>query len=201
MRDIFPMHLAVTALESAQDIRFIGLVRDISREEKDREYIEHLALHDALTGLPNRSNFTHQISACIQIGKPFTLLFIDIDGFKPINDNFGHDVGDQVLVAIAQRMRGTVASGDFIARLGGDEFVVLLKEVDSSSAVEQVGLRILEKIGAPMNCSGNKCDVGASIGAALYPSNGLREDEILNAADNAMYQAKRSGKNRIIMAG
>lgn len=198
--DVFPMHLAVTKVDSTQGVRFIGLVRDISQEEEDRQRIEHLALHDPLTGLPNRASFSHQLSAGINDGNPFALLFIDIDGFKPVNDNFGHDVGDKVLIAIAQRMRGAVANGDFIARLGGDEFVVILQGLENPADAKNVGLRILEKIGAPMTFSGNHCVVGASIGAALYPLHGQTSEVILTAADNAMYQAKRSGKNRVVNA-
>lgn len=198
--EVFPMHLAVTKVDSTQGVRFIGLVRDISQEEEDRQHIEHLALHDPLTGLPNRASFSHQLSAGIHAGNPFALLFIDIDGFKPVNDNFGHDVGDKVLIAIAQRMRGAVASGDFIARLGGDEFVVILQGLESAVDTQKVGMRILEKIGAPMTFNGNHCEVGASIGAALFPLNGQTGEVILTAADNAMYQAKRTGKNRVVNA-
>lgn len=199
--EIFPMHLAVTEVESALGLQFIGLVRDISQEEADRKHIEHLALHDVLTELPNRANFNKRLTASVAAKKPFALLFIDIDGFKPVNDTFGHEVGDMVLVNIAQRLLEAVAGRDFIARLGGDEFVVILPEVSTREAVEHVGARILKNVGQEMNCNGNVCHVGASIGAALFPANGASEEAILNAADNAMYQAKRGGKNRVVMAG
>lgn len=198
--DIFPMHLAVTQLESAQGIRFIGLVRDISAEEEYRLHIEHLAMHDPLTSLPNRASFNLQMSAHILAGQNFALLFVDIDGFKPVNDNFGHEIGDRVLIAIAQRMLGSVAQKDFIARLGGDEFVVILKDIPSSVGAELVGLRILERIGEPINFNGKACKVGASIGVALYPANGQSSEILMHAADNAMYEAKRSGRNRVVMA-
>ncbi|MCK9353852.1 MAG: GGDEF domain-containing protein [Gallionella sp.] len=164
-----------------------GLVRDISQEEADRERIEHLALHDVLTGLPNRASFTQHLSAVIGERNPFALLFIDIDGFKPINDTFGHDVGDMVLISIAQRLKDAVQTRGFIARLGGDEFVVILHGVSTQDDIEKVGGCILQKIGSPMNCSGNDCKVGASIGAAIYPVHGQDQEGILNAADNAMY--------------
>jgi diguanylate cyclase (GGDEF)-like protein/PAS domain S-box-containing protein len=198
--EVFPMHLAVTQVESVRGMQFIGLVRDISQEEADRQRIEHMALHDVLTGLPNRANFTNHLSATVGRCKPFAVLFIDIDGFKPINDNFGHDIGDMVLIEIAQRLRTAVAEEGFIARLGGDEFVVILFNAGAQQAVEKIGGAILREIGAAMNCGGNNCNVGASIGAAIYPKNGLNEEVILNAADNAMYQAKRAGKNRVVMA-
>lgn len=197
--EIFPMHLAVTKMDSASGMKFIGLVRDISREEEDRQRIEHLALHDVLTGLPNRANFNRQINACVTDSKPFALLFIDIDGFKPINDNFGHEVGDQVLVALAQRMTGALAKDDHLSRLGGDEFVVILQNVVTQLDAEHIALRILEKISKPMTCSGFKCDVTASIGGALYPCHGQSHEAVLSAADNAMYEAKLLGKNQVVI--
>lgn len=200
--EIFPMHLAVTEVESALGVQFIGLVRDISQEEEDRLRIEHLALHDVLTGLANRASFNQCLSESVRAGGAFTLLFIDIDGFKPVNDQYGHDAGDAVLVALAQRMRHAVAGRDFVARLGGDEFVVLLSEVKDVSAVVQVAARILAKIAEPIECGSQiSCQVGASIGAARFPADGDSSEAILNAADNAMYQAKRAGKNRLILAG
>jgi diguanylate cyclase (GGDEF)-like protein/PAS domain S-box-containing protein len=198
--EIFPMYLAVTEVESSLGLQFIGLVRDISQEEIDRQQIEHLALHDVLTELPNRANFNKRLAASTALKEGFALLFIDIDGFKPVNDNFGHDVGDMVLRAIAQRLHGVLASHDFVARLGGDEFVVILPGVEHVADVEKVALRILEKIGEPMSFGGKDCKVGASIGGALYPINGQGEEALLNAADNAMYEAKRGGKNRVVMA-
>jgi diguanylate cyclase (GGDEF)-like protein len=194
------MHLAVTQIDSAYGMRFIGLVRDISAEEEYRLNIEKLAMTDPLTSLPNRSSFNHQMSARILEGKPFALLFVDIDGFKPVNDNFGHEIGDRVLITLSQRMLGSVAESDFIARLGGDEFVVILKNIPSPLKAEQVGLRILGKIGETMNFKGNECKVGASIGVALYPANGQTSEVLMYGADSAMYEAKRSGKNRVIMA-
>jgi len=175
-------------------------VRDISQEEEDRQRIEHLALHDTLTGLPNRAHFNSHLSACVAKKNPFALLFIDIDGFKPVNDNFGHDIGDMVLVSIAAQLRAAVAEQGFIARLGGDEFVVILHQAGTPAEAETIGMRILDKISEPMHCGGNDCKVGASIGAAIYPLHGGHEDLMLNAADSAMYQAKRSGKNRVVMA-
>ncbi|MEI7841393.1 MAG: diguanylate cyclase [Gallionellaceae bacterium] len=198
--EIFPMHLAVTKVESVVGTQFIGLVRDISQEEADREQIEHLALHDILTGLPNRASFTSHLAAIVSANKAFSVLFIDIDGFKPVNDNFGHEVGDKVLITIAQKLREAVASEGFIARLGGDEFVVILYEINNQPDVQTIGERILQTIGMPMSCGGHDCKVGASIGAAIFPIHGKNSETILNAADNAMYQAKRAGKNRVVLA-
>jgi diguanylate cyclase (GGDEF)-like protein len=159
-----------------------------------------LAHHDALTGLPNRTFFSQQLAVYLKTDKPFALLFIDLDKFKPINDSFGHKIGDQVLIAIAHRLKAIVAEQDFVSRLGGDEFVVILNGIASSNDVEKVGKRILGRIAEPLKCNGNDCNVGASIGAKLCPTTGQTEDEILNAADQAMYAAKQAGRNRIVMA-
>lgn len=197
--EIFPMRLSVTEIDSAMGVQFVGLVCDISQEETDKKRIEYQAMHDELTGLYNRSRFIELLEKLVLSAKPFALLFIDLDGFKPINDTFGHSIGDQVLIAIAQRMRCTTASNDVIARLGGDEFVVILPEVKNSNDVNNVAERLLEKISEPMNFTGCECRVGASIGAAIFPSHGTSNESILSAADNAMYQAKRTGKNRVVM--
>lgn len=197
--DVFPMHLAVTQVESVLGVQFIGLVRDISREEEDRQKIEYMVTHDALTGLNNRNSLSNVLSEYVRRVQSFAVLFIDIDGFKPVNDTFGHDIGDQVLIAIAQRMCSVVASSDTIARLGGDEFIVVLPDVADSSDVEQVATRLLERISMPMNFDEISCRVGASIGAALFPEHAHTAEKILQAADGAMYKAKQAGKNRIVM--
>jgi diguanylate cyclase (GGDEF)-like protein/PAS domain S-box-containing protein len=197
--ELFPMRLSVTEIDSAMGIQFVGLVCDISQEEADRKRIEHQAMHDALTGLYNRSRFIELLSKLVLSAKPFALLFIDVDGFKPINDTFGHDIGDEVLMAIAQRMLCTTASNDVVARLGGDEFVVILPDVKNSHDVNKVAVRLLEKIGEPMSFTGCECCVGASIGAAIFPDHGTSNESILSAADGAMYRAKRTGKNRVVM--
>lgn len=198
--DVFPMHLAVTEVETARGLQFIGLVRDISKEEEARQRIEFMALHDALTGLPNRASFSNFLAAMVSGKKPFTVMFIDIDGFKPVNDTFGHDVGDMVLINIAQRLTEALPENAFISRLGGDEFVVILSDVGEPNVAEKYGLSILDALRLPMICSGKDCKVGASIGVALFPKSGLSQESIMNAADNAMYRAKRSGKNRVVFA-
>jgi diguanylate cyclase (GGDEF)-like protein/PAS domain S-box-containing protein len=197
----FPMHLAVTQVMSVMGTQFIGLVRDISQEEADRQHIEHLALHDALTALPNRANFTHKLASKVREQNSFTLLFLDIDGFKPINDNFGHEMGDQVLKTIAMRLQAAVGNEGFVARLGGDEFVIILHTAVMPAQVEKIADHLLRQIGLLMSCNNQSCQVGASIGAAIFPIHGHSEEAVLSAADSAMYQAKRMGKNRMVMAG
>lgn len=125
------------------------------------------------------------------------LMFIDLDEFKPINDTYGHDVGDAVLIQCAERIRGCLRKPDSVARLGGDEFVVLLHKVSDEQAALQVGEKVLDSLHRPMTFEGVTVSVGASIGIALYPLHSTEEDGLLNCADFAMYEAKRNGRNRI----
>lgn len=199
---IFPMKLAVTEVRSDEGVLFIGLVNDISREEKDRQRIEFLALHDPLTGLPNRAHFKDALDRLLleSTGQTHALFFIDLDGFKPINDSLGHEGGDEALRVVAGRLRHELASKDFVARLGGDEFVVIARNVRDATAVRAIGDRLITAISRPMAILGEPCRMGASIGVAIAPECGTTADEILVAADNAMYEAKHSGKGRLAFA-
>lgn len=200
--EVFPMRLAVTEVAGIFGSQFIGLVSDISAEEAARKHIEFLALHDPLTALPNRAYFNEMLDKALKSmgGGMHALLFIDLDGFKPINDRYGHDAGDAALMTIAKRLRHGVKERDFVARLGGDEFVVLLADAADGAAAVAIGERLLEDIGKPMELLGHHCTLGASIGAALIPQHGSAADQILSAADRCMYEAKRAGKNCVILA-
>lgn len=200
--EIFPMRLSVTEVKRGTDRLFIGLVSDISSEEAARERIEFLALHDALTGLPNRAQFNTRLEAlCAQPGNALhAVLFIDLDGFKPINDTLGHEAGDEALRIAAQRLRHDLAAGDFVARLGGDEFVTVCHNIASHDAAITIGKRLLSAISQPMTLLGKNCVMGASIGIALLSEQGCAASDILTAADHAMYAAKRRGKGQVVLA-
>jgi len=200
--EVFPMRLAVTEVRRGAGRLFIGLVSDISAEEAARERIEFLALHDALTGLPNRAQFTARLEAlCAQPGEGLhAVLFLDLDGFKPINDTLGHEAGDAALRIAAHRLRHDLAAGDFIARLGGDEFVAICHDIVSADAALAIGNRLLAAVSQPMTLLGNPSRMGASIGIALLPQHGDTATEILTAADHAMYAAKRGGKGLVALA-
>lgn len=203
--EVFPMDLAVTELRSAKRNLFIGVIRDITQEEASRAEIERLALHDALTGLPNRAYLNQVLEEMLpsQAQGLGALLFIDLDGFKPVNDQLGHEAGDQALCTVAQRLRQCLESTEhFVGRLGGDEFVVALPNLPNEDAAFAVGHRIIAAISQPMFLEGSAqaCLLGASIGLAFIPHNGRTRTEILTAADDAMYEAKRSGKNRVVRA-
>lgn len=200
--DIFPMRLAVTEIERSNGKLFIGVVSDISAEEAARERIEFLALHDALTSLPNRAQFNTRLDAmCEKSGiRKHAVLFLDLDGFKPINDTLGHEAGDEALKIAAHRLRRELAANDFVARLGGDEFVAICEGITEPDAAIAIGRRLLDTISQPMTLFGHACQMGASIGIALYPHHGRSATEILTAADHAMYAAKRAGKGQVILA-
>jgi diguanylate cyclase (GGDEF)-like protein/PAS domain S-box-containing protein len=201
---IFPMRLAVTEVRSDNGKKlFIGLVSDISAEETARERIEFLALHDALTGLPNRAQFNARLEALCAVpgeGVHAAVLFLDLDGFKPINDTLGHEAGDEALKITAQRLREVLATEDLVARLGGDEFVALCTNVSEAEAALDIGNRLLAAISRPMTLLGSTSRMGASIGIALMPHHGKTATDILTAADHAMYAAKRDGKGRVMLA-
>lgn len=174
------------------------LLNEITKRKQ--KYLFNLAHYDQLTGLPNRTLFTERLSHAIAMfaraPQRISLLYIDLDGFKPVNDAYGHNVGDKLLKEVASRLLGCVRESDTVGRLGGDEFVVMLPESDLVHAAG-VAERILEALRRPY-LLGKKTigDVSASIGIADYPLHADSMDSLLTSADAAMYVAKRSGKNR-----
>jgi diguanylate cyclase (GGDEF)-like protein len=170
-------------------------------DEKARadERIEYLASHDSLTDLPNREMFNgvlrRAIDAAARYQRQFALLFIDLDRFKVINDSLGHDAGDMLLVEIGGRLRRALRSSDVVARLGGDEFVVILEETAERGEVERIADQLLSVLSQPLQLSGHECHTTASIGIAMYPSDGTDVQTLTKNADMAMYLAKEDGKN------
>jgi diguanylate cyclase (GGDEF)-like protein/PAS domain S-box-containing protein len=180
-------------------VRYVFVVSDVSdRHEKD-ERIRHMALHDGLTALPNRTLLMERLNQLLAIAardpRGIAVLFLDLDGFKAINDRLGHDAGDGVLKTVAQRLQDALRATDTVARLGGDEFVILLDNAADFDAVTLVAKQVISRINEPMVFSGQEARVGMSIGIALHPVDGTTADELLKAADDAMYRAKASGKN------
>ena len=202
--DVFPMHLSVTEIERDHGSLFIGLVRDISAEEAAREKIEFLAMHDALTGLPNRARLGELLDQRLCSATPpcDAILFIDLDGFKPINDKHGHEIGDQALIEVARRLLAGLDSEAFVGRLGGDEFVVVLLDVSGPQAAIDAGHAIIAALQPAMQLGPEAvtCRLGASIGVALGGMHGNTRTVLLTAADSAMYMAKRAGKGRVVLA-
>jgi diguanylate cyclase (GGDEF)-like protein len=162
--------------------------------------MRHLAHHDALTSLPNRMAFqqslTQGVALAVRQEGSLALLFIDLDGFKKVNDSYGHDVGDQLLVQVATRLRCCVRASDMVGRLGGDEFVLLLTDNPSAEQAQQIADKVIGAISKPYDMANAQTVLGASIGIALYPTHAKSADQLLIMADTAMYVAKRAGGSR-----
>ncbi len=175
------------------------LEQEIERRNQAESTIQYLANHDQLTSLPNRrqldKTLAHEILRCDRYGKKMALLFLDLDGFKRINDTLGHHVGDQVLLKISERFRELIRETDTLARFGGDEFVILMTDIAEKDPLVSRLKRILETTLAPVKIGDNLLNVGVSIGVAYYPDHAGTADELLSCADKAMYQAKSEGKN------
>ncbi len=186
------------------DLAFVGyrgVSRDISDRRRDEERIRYLAMHDALTGLPNRSMFARllnrEIEAARRFGRNFSVLFIDLDRFKNVNDTLGHDAGDYLLREIAKRFKACLRASDTLARLGGDEFVALLECAQGEAGTQVVATKLLEAALTPVVINGQECRVSASIGVANFPGDAEDESTLMRHADMAMYAAKEAGKNNI----
>jgi diguanylate cyclase (GGDEF)-like protein len=165
----------------------------------------HQARHDQLTGLANRLQFTNQLSWALerarQDARAVTLLYMDLDGFKPVNDEFGHDVGDQLLVAVAKRLAACTRAEDTAARLGGDEFAVLIDAHTAPDDADEVSERIARALAEPFMIEGHHLQLAASIGRAVFPIDADDPDGLLRAADAAMFAIKRETRARAFGAG
>ncbi|SBT16513.1 Cyclic di-GMP phosphodiesterase Gmr [Marinomonas gallaica] len=201
---IYAQNLTVVAVSDVLGnvSHYISLFSDITRQKRNEEQLEHIAYFDSLTGLPNRTNLTNSLDIKIRnatiYGTKFALAFLDLDGFKEVNDTFGHDTGDLLLVDVAKRMRETLGSESIVARFGGDEFVLLVPILQNSSEIEPQLQCLLDGLAQPFKVSGVTLHISASIGVTFYPQNReVEADQLIRQADQAMYQAKISGRNRL----
>ncbi|MFN6992843.1 MAG: putative bifunctional diguanylate cyclase/phosphodiesterase [Aquincola tertiaricarbonis] len=178
-----------------------GVARDVTMEMQAQERVHYLATHDGLTGLPNRAHFSQLLNRQVQSARryegKFALMFIDLDRFKAINDTFGHDAGDILLVEMASRFSGSVRASDVVARLGGDEFVVLVQEAGDIEQVNAVARKVLSAAIKPVSIAGHECRVTASVGICMFPQDAQDEQALMKNADIAMYRAKAQGKNNV----
>ncbi len=184
--------------------RFIFQIQDITDRKRAEQKLAHDALHDSLTGLPNRALFMDHLKMAIARAsrlseKVFAVLFLDFDRFKVVNDSLGHLVGDKLLIAIARRLEGCLRPADTIARLGGDEFTILLEEIKSTDEATQLAERIQKELTAPFNINDHEVYIAASIGIASSQIGYQKPEEILRDADTAMYHAKSLGKARYVL--
>ena len=180
-------------------INYTAIQTDLREIEESQAKADYLAYHDALTGLYNRVSFEEYLSHALAIAKRnehlLSIFFIDLDRFKVINDTLGHDIGDQVLITVASRLKTVLRESDFISRWGGDEFVVILENVLSASDTAVIATNLISALKEPMEINGHHLITTASIGISLYPENGTDANTLIKHADSAMYQAKDSGKN------
>jgi diguanylate cyclase (GGDEF)-like protein len=179
------------------DSGWVTTHEDITERRQSDQRIAHLAHYDALTDLPNRVLFHEQLKrelACVTADRQLAVLYVDIDEFKSVNDSLGHMIGDELLKALAIRLRGCVREGDFVARLGGDEFAIVRTTVKTADDVDELVMRALDAIREPCECLGHQLTTDASIGIALAPQHGSDLDQILKNADLAMYAAKAAGR-------
>ena len=193
----FPVEITMRELSNDGGTWQIAYVRDITDRKAHHEALEHQALHDALTGLPNRTLLYERMHDCRRrarrTGDRFALLVVDLNRFKEINDTLGHHIGDLVLQEIASRLTKLLRSSDMIARLGGDEFAILLSPVLDRFAVTNLSERLKTALDAPLLCKGLALDVNASVGASIFPDDGTDMTELIQKADVAMYVAKNAG--------
>lgn len=180
-------------------MNYVGLFSDITLAKQQQQSLELMAHYDVLTGLPNRSLFTDRFAQAIAHSKReqslLAVCFIDLDKFKPVNDTYGHDVGDQVLIEVGERIKGVIRAEDTVSRLGGDEFTLLLGDVHSIEQCTQAMMRIHQMIARPYIIEGHSVTIEASSGLTIYPLDDADPDTLIRHADSAMYQAKLAGRN------
>ncbi len=192
---------AVAETDDAGRVRkIIGTMLDITQQKEAERRVKEAAQHDLLTGLPNRALIfeyaSHLLAAAGRKHSRGALLFIDLDRFKPVNDVHGHDVGDQLLKQVADRIRGCVRHEDLIGRLGGDEFVIMLPWLGRGYSAPTVAQHVIDTLTRPILVDGIELSISASIGISFYPLHGIEVDTLLNRADLAMYRAKETGRGR-----
>jgi len=198
----YPEWLSITAVLDENNIvsHYIGIFSDLSTEGARDKRLYHLAHYDNLCDLPNRMLFYDRLRQTVSHSKrsdqKIAVMFMDIDGFKYINDEHGHHIGDELLQQISKRVVATLRESDTIARVGGDEFTLIIPNVENKESVAKIANKILSTINEPYTLHGVRFNISASIGISLYPENSGDINELVKQADIAMYQAKKEGKDR-----
>lgn len=205
--EVFAVWLRLNAVRDAGGALsgYVAVLSDITRRKKAEAELVRQATRDPLTGLPNRSLLRSLMQEAVERaegqGRRCAFLFVDLDGFKAINDSHGHDVGDELLKDAARRLRAALRASDEVGRLGGDEFVVLLNDVSGMDDAGAVAAKVVATLSEPFSVGPILAGVSASVGVALWPDDGRTAEALLKSADEAMYRAKNSGKNQWCGAG
>ena len=198
----FPATVSINVTEVSGQARYVVVCGDVTSRLATSQYADQSATTDFLTGLPSRVLLHDRLQVMIAraqaSGRKVGVLMIDLDHFKRVNDSLGHDVGDKLLIAVAQRVKASCRSTDVVLRMGGDEFVLLLGDVPDSRTVSAVGQKVLAVVSESLDVAGRELNVTASIGASLYPADGDDLPTLLRNADTAMYRAKQGGRGRYI---
>lgn len=200
--EVFPKLLSIAAVkdEHGETAHYVGICSDITEIKTAENNLMHLATHDPLTDLPNRTLLDDRLSTALARGKRMegsaALFYFDIDRFKEVNDQFGHSAGDALLVEIAERCLATLRESDTLGRIGGDEFNIIVSDFSSVEHLSHLAARLLATIGQPVLIGDQEVSVTASIGIAIFPTHGTQEAELVRHADAAMYRAKELGRNR-----
>ena len=200
--ETYPEWLTIIAIkgEKGQVVNYVGMFLDISHFKVKENQLESLAYRDALTGVPNRllvkDRLEQNLVAAKRGGSKSAVLFLDLDGFKEVNDRFGHSVGDALLQEVTRRFQACIREEDTLGRLGGDEFLVCVRKVEQQGEYEMIAQRLIDSLGqCALIIEGQNCAVGVSIGISIYPENGEDAETLIHCADIAMYAAKDAGKN------
>ena len=196
-------HLNISTVrdDDLQPRYYVGMLQDVTKRRQSEEAVRYAANHDILTGLANRSMLMEQLESHLALAKrhghAVGLLYLDLDGFKPVNDRFGHSIGDQVLQLVADRFRNVIRQGDLLCRQGGDEFVVLVPQAGGTEQLEAMAWKLVEASRAAFLELDKSIEISASVGIARFPEHGNTSEQLLAAADNAMYSAKRAKTNPV----
>ena len=199
--EIYPKWLTITAVinEDGKATHYVGSSIDITERKADEDYIQQLAFYDHLTQLPNRrllqERLEHAIKISIRNNRKMAILMLDLDKFKAVNDTFGHDAGDELLLQVADRIKIHLREQDTVARLGGDEFIVLLEEIQTNDDASIVALALINTLNEPFNLTqSNGIQIGTSIGISIFPDDSIDVAILMNQADKALYKAKNNGR-------
>ncbi len=198
---LFVVHETISVIHDNNNRvqNYVAVMMDVTEARLSEEFMRHQAYHDPLTGLPNRALLLERLQQQVALSErhesQFALLFIDLDGFKAVNDTLGHDMGDVLLIDASRRLQNCVRKSDTVARLGGDEFVAILYDMTIPDGVSAVAQKMVECLSDPFDLKGTSCRISASIGIAIYPTHGNSATLLLQAADSAMYLVKQRGRS------